>query len=326
MRRMYFEDVLVEMFARFVHTATSAQAYEQYDAVTYHASEGVQAFYDELMDAADLLTQCPNEVEMSTKFLMKMPESIYNYLVRMHGVTADGTRLTHLLELALRHERAAHQDRHIREARAREREGKQPRERADVDNRRREDRDDRRERQERDERRGRDGSRERYERNRQYPRERSRSRPRFIIPLTTRVEAERPPRVTVTATAEAKPRPSTPVLARPATPAARDANCFNCNRYGHFARDCPEPSRERLNALHDEENQEESADTEDATQEERESGDDVDEYYAGAYDTYDYGDESDNDDAPGERLSAMRISEPQRDPEDRAFRSGLYRV
>jgi hypothetical protein len=101
-----FETAMTLLFQRFVHSATSGHAWNRYEAVQYKASEGIRALYDELMDAADHLVQKPTEIEISKRFISKLPRKIAEYLHLYRGVTAEGTSLRKILTLAIEREEA----------------------------------------------------------------------------------------------------------------------------------------------------------------------------------------------------------------------------
>jgi hypothetical protein len=86
-----FEAVILELFKRFIHTATAGKAWHKYDTVDYDPKEGVKAFYDELMEAADHLPQRPTETELARRFMKRLPDSIITHLHNVHSVTVEST-------------------------------------------------------------------------------------------------------------------------------------------------------------------------------------------------------------------------------------------
>jgi hypothetical protein len=99
-----FETVMIMLFNRFVHTATAGNAWNKYESVEYKATEGVRALYDDLMDAADHLVQQPTEIEISKRFMSKLPLKIVKHLHKVRGVTAETTSMRNILEMAIQWE------------------------------------------------------------------------------------------------------------------------------------------------------------------------------------------------------------------------------
>jgi hypothetical protein len=101
-----FVEIACDLFERFVHSATLNVAWECYQSVTYKASEGVAAFYNELMDASAELVHQLSESELVRRFQEHLPESMWNHLVMHNSVTVEFTPLRKVLDYVLRYERS----------------------------------------------------------------------------------------------------------------------------------------------------------------------------------------------------------------------------
>jgi hypothetical protein len=90
---------MVELFKQFVHTATAGSAW-------YKPKEGVRALYDDLMDAAERLVQPLSEIEISKRFMSKLPHELIRHLHLVRSITVETTRLQKILQICLEWEAA----------------------------------------------------------------------------------------------------------------------------------------------------------------------------------------------------------------------------
>jgi hypothetical protein len=100
-KSLEFDLLVIALFKRFVHSATAGSAYLRYEAVEYKPSEGIQAFFDSLMDAADRMIQRPSEIEISRKFVFKLPQELVKFIHTYKGYTVKRTKLSTILTTAL---------------------------------------------------------------------------------------------------------------------------------------------------------------------------------------------------------------------------------
>jgi hypothetical protein len=97
---------MVELFKQFVHTATAGSAWIRYESVEYKPKEGVRALYDDLMDAAERLVQPLSEIEISKRFMSKLPHELIRHLHLVRSITVETTRLQKILQICLEWEAA----------------------------------------------------------------------------------------------------------------------------------------------------------------------------------------------------------------------------
>jgi hypothetical protein len=101
-----FDEFMVAMFKRFVHSATAGNTCSKYEAVEYKAGDGVQAFYDNLMDTADWLIQQPTESKISRRFMIGLPDRLIDHLHTVKEYTIERTPLYRILQSSVAWEAA----------------------------------------------------------------------------------------------------------------------------------------------------------------------------------------------------------------------------
>ena len=93
----YFEDLVCEMYKRFIHEVTAQNAATSYQKTKFTRSKGALAFYNELQRHASRMVQPPDKYSMKRKFLKGLPEDIVEGLLKARRVSAEHTSMAKIL-------------------------------------------------------------------------------------------------------------------------------------------------------------------------------------------------------------------------------------
>ena len=96
-RKWYFEDLICNMYKRFIHEVTMQNTANTYARTKFSHSKGALAFYNKLKCHASCMVQPPDEYSMKRKFLKGLPEDLVENLLKSRCVSAEHTSLTTLL-------------------------------------------------------------------------------------------------------------------------------------------------------------------------------------------------------------------------------------
>jgi hypothetical protein len=237
-----FEEVITGLFDRFILPTSMQDASEQFYSTTYTQENGVQGFYDELLDHAQNMAEHPNERTIRDVFVRGLPAR-YRSKLFDNGLNVEYTDLHAFVREAKAKEQAEEMEAYYNEQNAirsryratpkkpgvrRVGTTKMPKTAMDT------------------------ASPIKYVVVDRTPHNRfgSASRPN---PISTR--NERTPQ-RVTRNSYTKPRETKAVAIRePAKGSAlkdRDPECWNCGEKGHLSYECKKPKKERLRAAHTE--------------------------------------------------------------------------
>jgi hypothetical protein len=92
-----FEDLVCELYKRFIHEVTAQNAATSYQKTKYSRAKGALAFFNDLQRHANRMVQPPDEYSMKRKFLRGLPEDIVENLLKSRRVSAEHTSMDKLL-------------------------------------------------------------------------------------------------------------------------------------------------------------------------------------------------------------------------------------
>jgi hypothetical protein len=92
-----FEDLMCELYKRFIHKVTVQNAATSYQKTKYSCAKGALAFFNDLQRHANHMVQPPDEYSMKRKFLQGLPEDIVENLLKSRRVSAEHTSMDKLL-------------------------------------------------------------------------------------------------------------------------------------------------------------------------------------------------------------------------------------
>jgi hypothetical protein len=92
-----FEDLVCELYKRFIHEVTAQNAATSYQKTKYSRAKGALAFFNDLQRHANRMVQPPDEYSMKRKFLQGLPEDIVENLLKSRRVSAEHTSMDKLL-------------------------------------------------------------------------------------------------------------------------------------------------------------------------------------------------------------------------------------
>lgn len=101
-----FEQIICQLFRRFVHGSSAQRAAQAYDQVKYKRSEGVQAYHLELEMKARMLIVSPDGYSFKSRFIQGLPDDIHNTLILQEHMTAEHNTIDQLIEVVYRIEEA----------------------------------------------------------------------------------------------------------------------------------------------------------------------------------------------------------------------------
>jgi len=71
-----FEDVVLEIYDRFVHSSTMQNAHQDFMHAKYTPETGIQGFYNTLMDYVQNMIVYPDDYQIMEKFIHRIPSDI----------------------------------------------------------------------------------------------------------------------------------------------------------------------------------------------------------------------------------------------------------
>jgi hypothetical protein len=101
-----FEDLVCEMYKRFINEATAQKAAGSFDRTEYSRKKGVIAFVNDLERKAARMVQRPDEYTFKRRFLDGLPDEVGEEILRVHGVSAEHSTLDEMIEATRKVENA----------------------------------------------------------------------------------------------------------------------------------------------------------------------------------------------------------------------------
>jgi hypothetical protein len=92
-----FEEVIVELFRRFVHGSSAQKAKNAYEGVEYNEQHRVHAYHLELEMKSRRLIVLPDEYSFRSRFLDGLPMKIQEILIRREHMTAEHNTIEELV-------------------------------------------------------------------------------------------------------------------------------------------------------------------------------------------------------------------------------------
>ena len=93
----YFEDLVCELYKRFIHKVTAQNAATSYQETKYSCAKGALAFFNNLQYHANRMVQPPDEYLMKRKFLWGLPKDIVEHFLKSRRVSTEHTLMDKLL-------------------------------------------------------------------------------------------------------------------------------------------------------------------------------------------------------------------------------------
>lgn len=97
-REWTFEEVIVEMYKRFIHEVTAQNASERFERARYSRSRGALSFLNELEKHAGRMVEPPNEYTFRKTFLKGLPHDLVEKLFLSRHISAEHTPLDRIVE------------------------------------------------------------------------------------------------------------------------------------------------------------------------------------------------------------------------------------
>lgn len=106
-RQWTFEEVILGLYDRFIHTTASKTAAEKFDRVRFDKSRGVLELYNDMVQASNRMDEPPDSLTFWREFMGRLPESIRGEVQNKYHPMSASTRK--ILSKALRAEQTAKQ-------------------------------------------------------------------------------------------------------------------------------------------------------------------------------------------------------------------------
>ena len=97
-----FNDAIEQLYTRFVLPSTMHDARESFRNVKYTAQNGVQGFYDELVESGSNMAVFPDQHTMLEEFLKGIPQEMRSRCFREFGLNPESNDLDDFVSTALR--------------------------------------------------------------------------------------------------------------------------------------------------------------------------------------------------------------------------------
>ncbi|KAH9474193.1 hypothetical protein JR316_0013508 [Psilocybe cubensis] len=119
-RSWTFEEVILALYERFVHPTSMQDAREAFRTAMFNPDKGVQAFYDTILEHAQNMYEYPDQYSILEVFLSGIPRAMRSHLIRNDGLSPEINSVDEFVGLAKLYEECqktdAYYQRHGREA------------------------------------------------------------------------------------------------------------------------------------------------------------------------------------------------------------------
>ncbi|KAL1940905.1 hypothetical protein VTO73DRAFT_7541 [Trametes versicolor] len=95
--RPSFVETICAMHRRFVHSSTAAKATRDFDKCAYKASEGIDAFYADMMRFASRMVESPTDYALRLKIVDGLPQEIYRILTIDRNINPEQCTLDEIV-------------------------------------------------------------------------------------------------------------------------------------------------------------------------------------------------------------------------------------
>jgi hypothetical protein len=93
-----FKDIILGLYDRFIHEASTRDATEKFYSVKYSAADGIRGFYDQLERNASRMVHAPDSYTFKNQLMVGLPFRMRKFIVE-RGVTAETSRLKDILRV-----------------------------------------------------------------------------------------------------------------------------------------------------------------------------------------------------------------------------------
>ncbi|KAF9251454.1 hypothetical protein L218DRAFT_951995 [Marasmius fiardii PR-910] len=101
-----FMEVVSGLYRRFIHDASLTYVTEQLDDVRYTISGGIKNVFSSMVNFAKCMPSPPDSYTFKRKVIWKVPQSMRDQLLDIHGVTAESSTVNDIIQAILACERS----------------------------------------------------------------------------------------------------------------------------------------------------------------------------------------------------------------------------
>jgi hypothetical protein len=95
-----FEEVVTGLFQRFITEATAQKAVDTYYSVTFTRAKGVLGFWNELVQAAEQMVSPPDNASIKRRFVDHLPDELVKTMCHTRGVNVETATAEQVIEAA----------------------------------------------------------------------------------------------------------------------------------------------------------------------------------------------------------------------------------
>ncbi|KAF9255927.1 hypothetical protein L218DRAFT_1029344 [Marasmius fiardii PR-910] len=104
--RKTFMEVVSGLYQRFIHDASLTYVTEQLDDVRYTISGGIKNVFSSMVNFAKCMPNPPDSYTFKRKLIWKVPQSMRDQLLDIHGITAESSTVNEIIQAILACERS----------------------------------------------------------------------------------------------------------------------------------------------------------------------------------------------------------------------------
>ncbi|KAF9257901.1 hypothetical protein L218DRAFT_1005672 [Marasmius fiardii PR-910] len=104
--RKTFMEVVSGLYQRFIHDTSLTYVTEQLDDVRYTISGGIKNVFSSMVNFAKCMPNPPDSYTFKRKLIWKVPQSMRDQLLDIHGITAESSTVNEIIQAILACERS----------------------------------------------------------------------------------------------------------------------------------------------------------------------------------------------------------------------------